>query len=262
MWQALQQYSGYATLNVTLADASGWSLMTQTQFEAYDLIWIGDCPSLTGIEYNALNGTRSTWNPAISGNVFITGMDPYAHVLSTPGAVMLIEDVVTWLLSGSGTALYVETDVGTRGLDFLTPLGVSGCATWNCFQQETVIPDPSHPAMQHSTQTSLSNWGQSTHSQITSMPPGWVVAATGPGGEAVCVTTPTCTSLCGDCDQNGAGPNVLDALAAAQMDAGLQTPGPVQLTCCDVNGSGSVSILDALLIAQDAVGLPVVLACV
>jgi hypothetical protein len=71
----------------------------------------------------------------------------------------------------------------------------------------------------------------------------------------------TCDSLCGDCDLDGAGPDVLDALAAAQIAVTILLPEPDQRSCCDVDTSGDVSILDALAIAQDAVGTPVMLSC-
>jgi len=73
--------------------------------------------------------------------------------------------------------------------------------------------------------------------------------------------TALCYTLCGDCDENGSGPDILDALVGAQISAGLSTPTPLQIGCCDVNSSGNIEILDALLTAQLAAGLPVTLTC-
>ena len=71
----------------------------------------------------------------------------------------------------------------------------------------------------------------------------------------------TCHGICGDCNLSGVGPDILDALTAAQIAAGLLTPSIGQLTCCDFNSSTSVDVLDALGIAQEAAGLPVTPNC-
>ena len=70
-----------------------------------------------------------------------------------------------------------------------------------------------------------------------------------------------CVGLCGDCDQSGTGPDILDALLAAQIAAAVALPPPAGGGCCDVTGSLSVDVLDALLIAQESAGIQPTLAC-
>ena len=70
-----------------------------------------------------------------------------------------------------------------------------------------------------------------------------------------------CLTTCGDCNQDGAGPDILDSLKAAQLAAGIGTPMGAEIGCCDTDGDGDIDVLDALAIAQLAVGLPVMLMC-
>ena len=59
-----------------------------------------------------------------------------------------------------------------------------------------------------------------------------------------------------DCDLDGTPDTILDALEVARIAAALTMPMPTQLSVCDVDGSASVNILDGLVIAQYAAGLP------
>jgi hypothetical protein len=61
---------------------------------------------------------------------------------------------------------------------------------------------------------------------------------------------------CGDCDDDGAGPDLADALVAARISVGLVSPTGRQLVLCDVDASTSILTTDALVIAQLAAGLP------
>jgi hypothetical protein len=70
-----------------------------------------------------------------------------------------------------------------------------------------------------------------------------------------------CGGLCGDCNLDTLGPTILDALTAARISAGLVTPPATQAACCDVDASSTVTIVDALRLAQHAAGLPATLTC-
>jgi hypothetical protein len=66
--------------------------------------------------------------------------------------------------------------------------------------------------------------------------------------------------VCGDCNGDGAA-DVVDALLGAQHAAALVILVGVDLEGCDVDSSSAVTVLDALAIAQHAAGLPVTLTC-
>ena len=71
------------------------------------------------LAYNTLFATQAAWTPAITGRAVLNHVHTRAAIHATPGARVLIDDIATWLLGGTGTALYVDTDMGLRGWDFL-----------------------------------------------------------------------------------------------------------------------------------------------
>lgn len=69
-----------------------------------------------------------------------------------------------------------------------------------------------------------------------------------------------CVSDCGDADGSG-NVSIVDALAIARHVAGLPPPPTVDTEAADVNADGSATIVDALLIARSVAGLPVTGTC-
>ncbi len=67
-------------------------------------------------------------------------------------------------------------------------------------------------------------------------------------------------ALCGDCDGSG-GIDILDALTAAQIDAGVIPLTSAHRQDCDVDNDMDVDKADAQLIAEKAAGLPTTLVC-
>ena len=63
--------------------------------------------------------------------------------------------------------------------------------------------------------------------------------------------------LCGDCAESG-GINVNDALRAAHYSLHPEELDPWVMNRCDVDTDGDVDITDALMMAQEAVGLPTI----
>jgi hypothetical protein len=73
--------------------------------------------------------------------------------------------------------------------------------------------------------------------------------------------TAICTGICGDCNLDGQGPTIIDALTAAQIAVSLITPSLMQTGCCDIDSDADIDIIDGLRIAQKSAGLVVSLAC-
>lgn len=88
----------------------------------------------------------------------------------------------------------------------------------------------------------------------------FVTNAGSPSGNTVWLNDTRSCRLCGDCDQDG-DVDILDALRAAQLAAGLIAPAPIDFFFCNVYRDGDIDIIDALLMAQFAAGLPVMLNC-
>lgn len=151
-------------------------------------------------------------------------------------------------------------------VDFIAEFSTDGGMTWN---PATASAASQWPTMATGVPIGLTTWTWDSRTDgvaLGGLLPGAIlriqvsdVAAPIPG---VCQSGPfdvdntsLCSTFCGDCDENMNGPDVLDALTAAQIAAGLVTPTMGQQGCCDVNSSGGVDVLDALSIAQEAAGL-------
>jgi len=185
---ALFSHPGVSSMSIDFVDEFGWLLLSPQDFAGYDLIWLGQ-KSTAAFPYGAINFTKGAWGPIVTGHVFVSGLDLEAH-RGRPGARQLVTEVVDWLVSAAGTSIYVASDRGTRGLDFL-PWGISGCAGGGCFAQDTATPAFSmHPALAGSSAASLSGWGTSSISRITSHPPGWEPLVLGRTGEVICLASP------------------------------------------------------------------------
>ena len=72
---------------------------------------------------------------------------------------------------------------------------------------------------------------------------------------------PVFAQVCSDCNGDGVTPSILDALTGAQISVALVSPTATQQIVCDVNASGSISVIDALIMAQAAVGLAPQIVC-
>ena len=152
---------------VTVASDAMWRSMTATQFSSFDLIIVGDkdCSGPTAGDMQALFDTRNIWGPTINGRVLVSSLDPACHLPA--GAQTFMRTSFSWLATGGGTALYISGDWGRRSLDFLSPLGSFASTQVHGDDVQIVT---AHPALSGSSNATLSSWGNSYHSNITSFP--------------------------------------------------------------------------------------------
>lgn len=138
--------------------------MTTANFAAYDYIVITS--GNTSAAYLAIYETRATWSAAVNGRMVVTGADASVH---TTYSATFLRAAFSWLATGPGTGLFVESDVGARSLDFMQSFGPLTVA--NSSGNAVTLVQPTHPVMAGSTSTSLSTWNQSYHQYFTTIAP-------------------------------------------------------------------------------------------
>ena len=171
-----------------IATETMWRAMTKSDFASYDLIVLGapDATATTGssdpkaTDYVAAFDTRATWASAVNGRIVVLGMDPAYHAMKgTTGASMVLRSTLRWLTTSTPgtTALYVNSDWGTRNLDFLGSFGTFASST-DMYTDTINVTVSTHPILLGSTDATLSSWGSSAHSFITA-PSGFITIASG-----------------------------------------------------------------------------------
>jgi hypothetical protein len=145
----------------------------------------------TAANYQSTVDTRATWAPTVTGRIALTGLHMMGH---TQGATVF-RATLAWLLSGPGTALYVDGLFGGsfRGYSQLVPIGAFS-GTGGHSDETVTITDAAHPTMAGSTSGSLSRWGQSVHTRVTAFPAPFTSTATSAASTSVMVVrTIACT---------------------------------------------------------------------
>ena len=183
-------YVAGAGLTVEIADEAAWRTKTTADFAKYRLIVIGepDASTTTAPMLQAAYDTRKTWGPAVTGRIAVLGMPAGSKAKSgVAGAVLLLKPTMLWLASGpvGTTSLFVATDWGTRGLDYLEPFGLFGESTASGDDAKPIV---AHPMLVSSTDTTLSGWALSVRALITTYPSSFTGIAKGLGGPPL--TTP------------------------------------------------------------------------
>lgn len=192
---------------VTVATDPMWRSLTTADFKSYDSLWVdaGNCDSIisTGKEtvpwvpaqFQALYDTRLTWSAALTGHFEIIGSDEDFHA-SNPGAQKFIKNSYQYVISGTGTGLFISTGCmyymapADTPVPYLEGIGVfhvtgDGCTDGQVFELPThpIVVGVSPPASTL-VLTDLS-WGCFTHSHYNLTPPSYArvidIGGTGEG---------------------------------------------------------------------------------
>ncbi len=171
---------------VEIASADQWAAKTQAEFATYRALILGDnkCSAISSIQ--AAINNRSTWSPVIRGNVMLIGGDPGFHAAASGqtgiSATTEIRQSIgfaaadvgkTGLYAAFGCA-YASAPESGIAVDFLDQFGVFKIRgkSW-----DNVHKVADHQALTGLTDTTLSNWGQSTHAGFIQYPSSFVPVA-------------------------------------------------------------------------------------
>ncbi|MEC7240612.1 MAG: MopE-related protein [Myxococcota bacterium] len=198
---------------VTVWDSTQWAAATTSDFESFHLILIpeGGCSGPSSSDLKTLYDTRSTWQPAVTGNILVSHMAPVCHEATESAAGDLFEGFLEHTAYYGGPGMWVAGDFGERDLDFLD--------AWGSFKtsdtsSDSVTPTDSTHAMWNGLSSSdLQGWGDVASGTIDSYPSDFVVEATNASGDAVVVSFASCdqdfdsyldAARCGglDCDDS------------------------------------------------------------
>jgi endoglucanase len=175
----------------------------------------------------------------------------------------------------SGTLYYIEVDWSAAGLfgsrEYQFGLIAAQDSSYTYHWDPTNDPSRTGLVKEYSSVTNIPIYLNGTKiygtepGGTTTNPPTAVPTATPTGPTAVPTATPSATpatscALPGDVNSTGTV-DIVDALLCAQYYVGL-TPANFNSACADVNCSGTIDIIDALRIAQYYVGLLGNLICV
>jgi uncharacterized repeat protein (TIGR01451 family) len=155
-----------------VTDAATWNAKTTADFRTYKAIALPDnyCggPSATAI------ANRTTWAPAVTGNIIIVGGDPELHSSNGNGAATLVRNGIGFAANNTGkTGLWVA--LGCSAIT--TPIDQFGTFVANGMSTDTVHIVAVHPALTGLNDTNLSNWGTSTHLSFASKPADFIPLA-------------------------------------------------------------------------------------
>ncbi|KAI9761056.1 MAG: hypothetical protein M1840_002041 [Geoglossum simile] len=180
-FEEYNEATGKLGMTAKVVTDAEWRAMSTSDFAKFKAIIIGDSASSDQGLIQFLDDTKSTWSPAVRGNMILIGTDPSNHFgAGEPGAGILIDNAVQFAASGkdnSGAsatgfyfalAHYFDTlDTGT--LNCLSKFGEFDMrGNLDCYDIAHIVA--SSPALGTLDDAALSNWGCSVHEAFSKYP--------------------------------------------------------------------------------------------
>jgi Ca2+-binding RTX toxin-like protein len=167
---------------VTVVTDTEWAAMSTAQFAAFDALVIGDGGCANGEDQllDAARDTRTTWSPAVTGNITLNTFDPFAHN-EEPEGHQLVANSINFAATGGGTGLffslgcYWSADDPPQQLTIMDQFGAFMIAEVD--NDVIEILDPTHPVMAGLTNGGLSDWSNSVHEHFLSFPASFLALA-------------------------------------------------------------------------------------
>lgn len=148
---------------ITYWNSTQWNAATTAQFAQFDVIYIPDGAG----SYSDFANKRNVYGAAVTGRAALTGVH-FEHCSSwspNSGPCRVLKASILWIHAGQGTGLLASTQYANASwLPTVAPFnGVTYSHTGGGFDLVR-ITDPGHATMQGSTDASLSNFFNSSHS--------------------------------------------------------------------------------------------------
>lgn len=164
-----------AGFTVVVASAAVWAATTTAEFKTYRALILGDatCTSVGAVA--AAEANRTTWSPAIDGNMILIGTDEVFHDVQggrqvTINAIKFAANIPTKTGLMCSLSCYYA---GTGSPTAVPVLDQFGSFTvqdpGNCYNDAHIVA--AHPALVGLTDASISNWSCSVHEAFLSYPP-------------------------------------------------------------------------------------------
>jgi LPXTG-site transpeptidase (sortase) family protein len=165
---------------VEMADATQWGAKSTADFATYRALILGDARCSGQSIYAAALANRTTWSPAINGNIMLIGGDPGYHANASPQdkAKQEIRQSIGFAADQVGmTGLYFAFGCAWSSGGNVNVLDQFGTFTMRGQGWEAVHKVADHPALAGLDDAALSNWSTSTHAGFTAFPSGWTPVA-------------------------------------------------------------------------------------